>query len=71
MRIEYDNARDDTLSGFSSCGSANRLGGSWASNLASLGVGWEEQILHFCFPGVGAMFLFYCLFTLVTIECVS
>ena len=32
--------------------------GSGASNLATLGVGWEEQLLHFCFPSVGAKFLF-------------
>ena len=39
MGIEYDNARDGALSGFFSCGSANRLGGSRASELAALGVG--------------------------------
>ena len=42
MRIESDNARDDALSGIFSCGSTNRLEGSGASNLAALGVGWEE-----------------------------
>ena len=30
------------------------LGGSRASNLAALGVNWEEQILHFCFPSIGS-----------------
>ena len=40
--IEYDNARDGTLSGFFSCGSTNRIGGSRESNLDALGVGWEE-----------------------------
>ena len=47
--IESDNAKDGPLSGFHSCGSANMLGGSGASNLAAPGVGWEEQLLHFFF----------------------
>ena len=47
--IESDNARDGPLSGFHSCGSANMLGCSGASNFASLGVGWKEQIFHLCF----------------------
>ena len=33
MGIEYDNARDDTLSVFFSCGLVNRLRGSGASDL--------------------------------------
>ena len=39
MGIESDNARDGTLSGFFSCGSTNRIGGSRASDLVALGVG--------------------------------
>ena len=39
--IEYDNARYGTLSGFFSCGSANRLRGSRASDLGALGFGWD------------------------------
>jgi len=39
-----------SIEGFFSCGSTNMLGGSGASNLAALGVGWEEQLLHFVFP---------------------
>ena len=42
MGIESNNARDGALSGFFSCGSANKIGGSGPSNLASLRVGWEE-----------------------------
>ena len=57
--IESDNARDDALRGFFSCGSEKRLGGFWASNLDALGVGWEERIFHFCFPSSGVRFLFY------------
>ena len=52
------NERDGALR-FFSCGSTNRLGGSGASNLAALGVGWEEQYLHSCFPSVGAKFILY------------
>ena len=50
MGIEYDNARDDALSVFFSCGSMNRLVGSGTSDLATLGVGWEERLFHFFFP---------------------
>ena len=32
------------------------LGGSGASSLDSMGVGWEEWHLHSCFPIVGARF---------------
>ena len=60
--IEYDNARYGTLSGFFSCGSANRLGGSGASVLAALRFGWEEWIFHFCFPSSGSRFFSYFLF---------
>ena len=49
------------IEGFFSCGSTNRLEGSGARNLAALGVGWDEQLLHFCFPNVGAKFIFYVL----------
>ena len=49
MGIEYENARDDALSGFFSCGSANRIGGSGSSNLVSLGIGWVERLLHLYF----------------------
>ena len=42
MGIESDNPRDDALSGFLSCGLANRIGGFGASNLAPLGVDWEK-----------------------------
>ena len=35
--------------------------GSGASNLAALRVGWEEKLLHFCFPNIGARFLFHVL----------
>ena len=42
MGIESDNARDGALSGFFYCGSANRIEDSGASDLAALGVGWEE-----------------------------
>ena len=52
------NARDDALR-FFSYGSANRFGGSRASNLGALGVGWEEQHLHSCFPSIGAKFILY------------
>ena len=30
----------------------NMLKGSRVSNLAALGVSWQEQILHFCFPSI-------------------
>ena len=40
------------IEGFFSFGSANKIGGFAASNLDALGVGWEEQLLHFCFPNV-------------------
>ena len=50
MRIEFDNARDGTLSGVFSCGSTNRLGGSGVSDLAALGVGWVEHLFHLFFP---------------------
>ena len=59
MGIEYDNAREGTLSGFCSCGSTNMLGGSEASNLVPLGVGWEAPLFHFCFPSIVVRFLFY------------
>ena len=39
MGIEYDNARDITLSGFFSCGSVNMLTGSRASDFVALRVG--------------------------------
>ena len=54
------NARDGALI-FCSYGLRNRLGGSGASRLAALGVGWEEQHLHSCFPSVGPRFLLYIL----------
>ena len=57
MGNEYDNARDGALSDFFSRGSANRLGGFGASDLAALGVGWEERLFHFCFPDSGARFI--------------
>ena len=66
MGIEYNNARDGTLSGFFSCGSSNGIGGSGASDLASLGVGWDERLFHFCFPTISARFL---LLFLITIGC--
>ena len=64
------NERDGALI-FFSCGSKNRLEGFGASSLAALGVGWEEQLIEFCFPGIGAYrFLFYYLWLiLVTVEC--
>ena len=31
---------------------------SGESNLVALVVGWEEQLLHFCFPSIGVGFLF-------------
>ena len=37
----------------------NMVGGFGVSNLAALGVGWEEQLLHFCFRNVGARFTIY------------
>ena len=55
--IESNNARDGALSGFFSCGSTNRIGASEANDLVALGVGWEEQLFHFCFPNSGANFL--------------
>ena len=61
MGIESENSRDGALKDFFSCGLVNRLGGSGASNLATLGVGWEEQLLHFCFPSIGARFIIYVL----------
>ena len=70
MGIESDNARDGALSGFFSCVSANRFGGSGVSNLDALGVGWEEWLFHLCFPNNGAMFLFYwLLLNPVTLGC--
>ena len=69
--IESDNAIDDTLSGFCFCGSANKFGGSRASDLAALGVGWEEWLFRFYFPSSGAKFLLCCLLlNLVTVGCV-
>jgi len=59
--IESDNARDDALRGFFSCGSEKRLGGFLASNLDALGVGWEERIFRFYFPSSGSRFLLYIL----------
>ena len=53
------NARDGALKDFFSCGLVNMLGGFGASNLATLGVGWEEQCFHFCFPSSDARLLFY------------
>ena len=50
MGIESDNARDGALSGFFSSGSTKRLEGSRASDLAALGVGWEEKKIPFFFP---------------------
>ena len=47
--IEYDNARDGTFRGFFSCGSAKRPEGSQASNLATLGVGWEDRLSTYVF----------------------
>ena len=35
------------------------LVGFEASSLEALGIGWEEQILHFWFPSVGARFIPY------------
>ena len=46
---------------FFSYGSTNMLKGSGVSNLAALGVGWEEQLLHFCFSSIGARFIIYVL----------
>ena len=63
MGIEFDNARDGALSGFFSHASMNMIKGSGASNLADLGVGWEEWLFHFGFPSNGAMFLLYVLIT--------
>ena len=53
------NARDGTLKDIFSCGSANMLEGSGASNLVAQGVGWEEQLLRFCFPNIGARFMIH------------
>ena len=61
MMIEFDNARDDALLGFFSCGSTNTLEGYRASNLDALGVGWEEQLFHFYFLSSGSRFLLYVL----------
>ena len=72
MWIESDNEKVGTLSGFFSCGLANRLGGSRPSDMAALGVGWEEWLFHFYFPSSNARFLFYCLLlNLVTLRCLS
>ena len=57
--VEYDNARDGALSRFFPFCLVNMLGGSGASNMDALGVGWEEQRFLFCFPNIGASFLFY------------
>ena len=43
------------------------LGGSGASNLVALGVGLEEQLIHFCFPNIGAKFLLY--FLMIDFSC--
>ena len=59
MRIESNNERDGTLSVFFSCGSMNILEGFGESELDSLGVGWEERLLFFCFPSSGSRFLLY------------
>ena len=49
------------IEGFFSCGSANKIRGSRASNLATLGFGWEEKCFHFFFPSSGTRLLFYVL----------
>ena len=48
----------------------NRLRGSGASNLDSLGVGSEEQLLHFCFSSISARFLFLVL-NVFCRECIN
>ena len=62
MVIKSINARDGALCGFFSCGSTNRLEGYGGSNLAPLGVGWEEWLFHLYFrvvvPVSSSMFLF-------------
>ena len=62
MGTESDNTRDDALSRFFSCGSMNKLEGFGESNLAFLGVGWENDYSIFIFPwmvlGSSSMFLF-------------
>ena len=50
---------------FFSCGSTNRLKGSGTSSLDSMGIGWEEQLLHLFFPSVGARFILY---SLISVE---
>ena len=61
LGIESDNARDGALSGFFSCGWANRLKDYGASDLAALGVSWEERLFHLCFWSSGSRLISYCL----------
>ena len=58
-RIKICECKIWCIEGFFSYGSVKNLGGSGSSNLASLGVGWEEQVLHFVFPSVGGRFILY------------
>ena len=51
------NARDGALRHFSLVVQRTSLGVLEKVKLAALGVGWEEQLLHLCFPSVGARFL--------------
>ena len=46
MGIESCNVRDGALSGFFSRGSANRFRGCRESDLAALGSGLEERLVH-------------------------
>ena len=63
MGIESNNEREGALSGFFSCGSTNMLEDFGESNLAILGVGWEEQLFHLFFPNNGVSLLLYVLIT--------
>ena len=56
MGIEYENARDGTLSVFFSYGLVNKIRGSGESKLVALGVGWEEPIFLLFFQDNGDNF---------------
>ena len=49
MWMESDNARDGTLSGFFSCGSTNRLGGSGESDFGCYSSWLGGMVISFMF----------------------
>ena len=67
MGIKISECKRWRIEIFFSRGSTNRIGGSRASNFASLGVGWEEQLFHFRFPSIGSRFLLH--FLMIDFSC--